>query len=345
MEAPGERGAPREPLDDARTLTRLVGRFRRLARLAAADPLRGLPADPVTALAVLGAPVTALITFAPLERLRQALAPPAHAAAAGVGRGRLRPLGDRAAAARSGGSPAPAGRPARPVSPPDALATARRPVQARTSEAQTGPARGRRDAPSIAILGQRRAAARRAAAATGTPPSRALEAPPPTAAAPGASRATRPFPEAEVARREPDATAPVAPTTWPALLRQLLEAAHHDPPRAWNVLPPAASGGELDPADGAPASRVDVAPSSAAGLERGALDGSPRSAAGALVTPSPPRPVSAPVAGDPAAVRAGSRRGGDAARSPRSSGDGAGLGPADELFESLYREGVDLTWP
>ena len=50
---------------------------RRLARLAAADPLRLLPPDPLTRLAALGAPVAALLDVAPFERLREAMAGPA----------------------------------------------------------------------------------------------------------------------------------------------------------------------------------------------------------------------------------------------------------------------------
>ena len=70
-----------EPLkpDTNASLTPLVRQFTRLARLAAADPLRLLPLARLTQLAALGAPIAALLDVAPFERLREALAGPAAA--------------------------------------------------------------------------------------------------------------------------------------------------------------------------------------------------------------------------------------------------------------------------
>src|SRR5574341_266864 len=62
--------------DAGASLTDCLREFRRAARLAAADPLRLLPLDPLTRLASLSAPITALFDLAPFERLRDAVAAP-----------------------------------------------------------------------------------------------------------------------------------------------------------------------------------------------------------------------------------------------------------------------------
>jgi hypothetical protein len=64
---------------DQMALARFVRELRHVARLAAADPLRFLPPDPLIRLASLVAPVARLLDAAPLETLRRrrrATAPP-----------------------------------------------------------------------------------------------------------------------------------------------------------------------------------------------------------------------------------------------------------------------------
>jgi hypothetical protein len=310
----------------------------------------------LTELAVLGAPVAALVAVAPFERLRQALAPSAPEPGARVVRGRARSLAGDATGARPGATPASAGRAARtaPLRDPG-VPTLRHAVAPRhASEERPGYAPARPEIPSSVTLAQRRATARRTATAAGMPSSPSFTGVPPSATGAPRSSAPPPLPEAPVASDRESGTGAESATTpmiaRSSLLRRLVDVPHHDRPRASGALASAEAsiGRELGRAAGAIDARVELAPGNEAGVELG-RDGAPRSASAPMsgaVTPSPARGASLPAAGDSTSPgRAKSRPGAEVARSPRSPDRGGGFELADDLFESLYREGVDLSWP
>src|SRR5215218_762941 len=144
--------------DRGASLTRPVRQFRRVARLAAADPLRLMPFDALLQLVTRGAPVADLIDLAPFERLRRAIPAPAPAPRRDLPRMRLQP---------SAGHDV-------PVKPKAAVSALSPQVAARNAapqrawqEAPSSPAHVRlaggtdRDAASPTTLAERRAALRR----------------------------------------------------------------------------------------------------------------------------------------------------------------------------------------
>ena len=78
--------------DAGASLTDSVRQFRRVARLADADPLRLMPLDALAQLASLSAPVADLIDLAPFERLRHGVAAPPAAPRRDPPRMRLQPF-------------------------------------------------------------------------------------------------------------------------------------------------------------------------------------------------------------------------------------------------------------
>ena len=134
----------------ATPLTDCVRRFRRVARLAAADPLRLLPPDALADLVSLSAPIVALIDLAPFERLRALAAAPPAAPRRDGPRMRLQPVSGtrkdpRTTPAAVSSAPAPAADPGNAA------------VVSRQRSTEEPP---RREAP-LATLAERRAALRR----------------------------------------------------------------------------------------------------------------------------------------------------------------------------------------
>src|SRR5262245_13978151 len=92
-----------ESRDNAESaLTPFVRQFRRLARMAAADPLRLMPPDPLVRIASLSAPFAELMAFAPVERLRSALQTPAPQSRTAATRARVHELPGRTVRPKAG---------------------------------------------------------------------------------------------------------------------------------------------------------------------------------------------------------------------------------------------------
>ena len=359
-------------------LRRLVTQFRRLARRVSGDPSTLVPRDPAAALLALGVPVEALLLLEPLDRLRGELpaAPPDDAAAAPLD-GSVRSVATanrRAPAARSApmattphrpalirndvargipeneGAPSAAPSPAANAAPsPAAL-----PPRARQSVASEASAPPAPRAKAVATLAERRAAARRGA---GVARERAPASKHPLPAAPGsrspAPRASEP--------NAPDAR-PLELASEPRVASQgvrAVSAAAPSEPRAGRPaeLPIRAHrAGTPRVSVAAPPSTPDRAPGlpdrvPARGAPREAL----RQALGTPVPASSPSDVSAPGSGPSGAVNRAlapheararsSERGAAAPDGVRGRPEDAACELADELFEALYRGGVDLAWP
>jgi hypothetical protein len=341
--------------DDGASLTQSVRRFRRAARLAAADPLRLLPPDPLTRLASLSAPIAALIDVAPLERLRETVGPPA--AERRTHRTRLQRFigGDTAVRPR----PAAAALPSRGGAGSDAdPATGGSKSTRPASHAPPALEPLHHEARPMATLAERRAALRREEAEPGSPsrptPREAVQVPAGAGFgharfdnrrdAPGLrhrvheavdqlpQHANLPFVPASIERGE--ASGPVDVSSVPDQLRR----ASHQPlatdqrqaasPRNAGMSPPAAA---------APFARQPADDAFRTTGSDGHGDFSPaaggRGASSHLVSASPESSQATPQGETSPARR---RRGSD----PSSE-----LDPADALFETLYRDGVDLSWP
>ncbi len=343
---------------DSAALTRLVQRFRRLARLAAVDPLRALPRDPLEPLALLSEPVDALVAAEPLERLRQATDAPVPEAHPAVARSTGLPLVPRvvptttAAALTSRTTPTAAAHDRlaatgpRRVSMPPALGTRSEGTPMRTA----APA-------SAATIAERRRALRLGARSVSpaAPASAAMSTVP--HASPTNVR-TSPLPPRGAAAMPPAAARTAHATSTAARVAARRASARRVDREARPDLARISPSSILDAvraAAPAPTSRPTIAVASdtpvrayasdataAAALEQLEQAGSAPSslarspAAHALSTAA----VLPPTLADPVAWTS-------RAAAPRSrAGDPrAGLDLADDLFETLYREGVDLSWP
>jgi hypothetical protein len=339
---------------DDGTVVRAVRQFRRLARRVGADPLRLLAVEPLAGLEPLAAPAAALIDLAPFERLHETLAPPAGAAAAAPVRGRVYPLGARRP--RSQGSPplpdrasdSAGGRPAAARRRAEHDAPVLMPAAPHTVPLGATPA-----TPPAAALAQRRAELRRRGADQGagltpplpahrTTPAGQIEALPPTRPiAPALRPASRPA----AGRQRPPQTSPAPPLTDPATIGN---SAFRRAPAALQVPESRPPGNE---AASAAATAAAATAAAAAAAESGAAatpmtgGGHPR-----------PGPAATPVAAPRLATTAtpdirvtrpqrAAAAGGEPARRPQPGNRSAGLELADDLFEALYRGGVDVSWP
>jgi hypothetical protein len=350
-------------------LTRFVGQFRRCARLAAADPLRLLPPDPTVRARSLAAAVAALIEVAPFEPLRRTIASAAPDGRADVVRARVQPFAQGARRARPQAAPDVSGRAAhasaaRAAGTPASRHSAPLP---QVAGARATHEHARSDTSSPSTLAERRRALRRDARLGST------TAPSPLAAALAAVAATT---TPDVVPRRPAgsstsrAAVRVADAT-PAPHQLRAEASRR------RLLPPSAalaavraSASEAAPAEDASRHISE----DAAGLvgAGAATAGAPGVAAIGMATRAPfdedaalheqRNTVAASRVWPPPAVADGAspdgalapslppRRGEsladvDPIRRSRSADRDARLGFADDLFEVLYREGVDLSWP
>jgi len=316
------------------SLTQSVRRFRRVARLAAADPLRLLPPDPLARLVLLSAPITALIDAAPLERLREAVGAPPSAPRGNAARTRLQQFAGDDAAIRT----TPAAVETAPLSHQVAArsgnpAAAARQVRSSPSAGHLQPASeppGRGLAPT-ATLAERRAALRRgntgtdsrsrsAASALAHAESRALVSPTPS---------NEPF---LVDRGDAPAT-PNAPLAACDMRR-----ADHEPLLTdEREAAPQHNDDALAPAELAPAAMplVDGTAQSTGHSARGDLESAATSEGRSPYLPglSPEVARTMPQADQ----NTGGRR-----RVPQRTTESE---LADALFETLYRDGVDVSWP
>ena len=344
---------------DAAPLTDQVREFRRMARLAAADPLRLLPIDALARLASLSAPTAELLELAPFERLRHAVTASPAASRRETPRTRVQPFASSgsdvlrtAAAAAIAPAPQPVGRNA---APPRVL---REPSSTSASLPLAGEPL-RREAAPAASLADRRAALRRRTSDTGS--SAAASALVTHAAAATNSRHISAIEAREIG---------VAPRS-----RRVLSEQIDDRPRR---LAPVPSEPIVVDRDNAASVSNDLLPSAArerasnralfsdeAQAAPAPIDRSGSSASPAVDlrserdTPAAPLgsgssdPGSAPLSHAHASPVAG--RWPQAARTPHYD---AGAGTrrrvwepegdsdlADSLFETLYRDGVDLPWP
>ena len=154
--------------EDGASLTDQVRLFRRMARLAVVDPLRLLPIDALTRLASLSGPAAELIELAPFERLRAAIGAPAAAAGRQTPRKGPRPFASagndilRTAAAT-------ASTPAARVSGRNAAPGAAQPEPASAPSSLQLAGEALRRAAAPASLAERRAELRRRSVDAGSP--------------------------------------------------------------------------------------------------------------------------------------------------------------------------------
>jgi len=337
---------------DDGAVTRAVAQFRRLARLAGADPLRLLPPDPLTGLVSLGAPVAALIDLTPLERLRDALATAATTPAETV-RARVQPL-----------VPGSKVRPNAP--PPLAERTPRRATQRDTSLSRAAQAavaalagdvrvqedRERGNTTSPGALAERRRALRRSLPQReGSTPQSLAAAALATARAGQPADPPRLLEHERVHRAGEDVSdvdaAPTAPQT-PSETEQRAEVGKG---RTFLGEGLRAALKNLDaveatprPADTplTPEATTAPAPDTKSESQAGRTIGAGLKGAADVLAPSPaPRPV--PEVGSPRPTSTDSPA--ESARGRRPRAAQAGLEITDELFEALYRSGVDQSWP
>lgn len=343
--------------DRGASLTGPVRQFRRVARLAAADPLRLMPFDAIAQLAALSAPVADLIDLAPFERLRRAIPAPAAAPRRDPPRMRLQPLAGhdvpvKPTAAASALSPQVVSRSAPPAArqePSSSLADMRR----------AGGPPGR-DAASATTLAERRAALRRraidAGSSAGSASPFAAQAEPtgshgmpqndaPEIAAGARSRQAVAEEIGDQGRRPgPQSVDPVLfdldNVTSPSndlLASAALDPATHDtsfdvdprtalPPTDWTSAPAALQQVGIPAGSETPAAALRSGPTDQ-GRSAVAHDSS------SFLAGLPPQSARAPRADAGAAQR-------------RRAWEPAGESElADALFETLYRDGVDLPWP
>jgi len=341
-------------------LTRFVLRFRRFARLAAADPLRLLPPDPLAPLASLGAPVTALLAVAPFERLQHALASAAPDARGNVSRARVQPLASSGSRTRPHATPALADHISRAVAARDAGSpTARRDAPpSQMTDARSREGWAHRAAPSTAALAQRRAALRRNLLPAGT---RSQSSSPVAVQAPTATRnpSGPPTLRPGVGAARGGARVTNRPGAGAARAGERVTGEMLTP--AARLLPPLPAESRVVERDDRPVP-VDAPTSAPPGTHRLEPSHRPRSAgADGFVHPvqsaaaAGNREVTSSLdarAGSPDALglppptaRAESPARPEAARRPRPGDHHAGLECTDDVFEALYRDGVDLSWP
>lgn len=347
--------------DRGASLTDSVRQFRRVARLAAADPLRLLPLDALTRLASLSAPVTDLIDLAPFERLRHAVAAPPAAPRRESPRTRLQPIlptgHDVPARTMAAAAIAPA---AQEVGRGAAAPAARRESSSSLAPARLAGEPLRPDTASASTLAERRAALRRrtieagssagpashfvaeGAATTGSPSTPRSDAR--EIAGVARSRHVLDDETEDRARR----TAPV-PFDSVRFDRDSAGSAPNDSfaSAATDRVTHHASLGDDARTASAPTDRSsDPVPLAAVGLPIGrdlpaaALRSGTDDPGSAAVSHA----HSSPVTGRwPQAARTQA----DAGAAPRRRGWEPSSDPelADALFETLYRDGVDLPWP
>jgi hypothetical protein len=339
------------------SLAHVVGQFRRVARLAAADPLRLLPLDPLTWLQSLSAPMAALIDVAPLERLRQAMAGAAAQSRPAVPRSRVQPFVRNEGGMRPRAAAVSAALP-RETEQHEAATSARHQAPAPHSrDMSIGGEWPRHEAPAPLTLAERRAALRRSIAG-GDGPAGSL---PPAAAEARAATGARRTPSNE----ELDARGRVAAARSP-----MGEAA---PPATANDVESSLIGREEQ--DVLPEEQLlDVSRRSSDNpllldepqhtpTQRNAVNAVTQRAEhdSATMADMPPAVESrqsrfAPAVDHPATASriAGATLPGHRAATPADTG-AARRQPdhqsttqndlADALFETLYRSGVDLSWP
>jgi hypothetical protein len=333
----------------------LVGQFRRVARLAAADPLRLLPLDPLAWLQSLSAPAAELIDLAPLERLRQAITAPVAQPRAAVTRSRVRPFVQDAGSMqpRAAGVPPAAAR----ESGPQEVATSprHRTPASHAREMSSGDDRPRHEAQVPLTLAERRAALRRTIGESDVPAGLLSSSATEARLATGARRTPSnedPHARAPLARASgtlADA-APHAPADdlEPSLISREAQDARSeeqpvDVPRGTseNSLlldepqPTPAQRNAVAVTPGAPHDSAPIYDAPPAEWQRGFL-------ATALESPATASRVAGAIPpGDRVAVPAET---GPARRRPdRHTTTQIDL--ADALFDTLYRSGVDLPWP
>jgi hypothetical protein len=345
---------------DGDLLTHHVRQFRRMARLAAADPLRLLPIDALARLASLSAPAAELIAVAPFDRLRHAVTAPAAAARRETPRTRVQPSASAGsdvlstAAAAIAAAPQPAGR---IEAPPRAQ---RDPASTPASLPPPGEALRRVAAPATS-LADRRAAVRRRTSGAGSSPAAASPLVTQEEAATGprsasaitareigaAARPRNLFSEEHGERLRgltpvPFDPIPVDRDSGPSMSNDPLVAAGPD-----GTATRAAFSGDVRTAP-ASADRSSIStPPVVRNLrdERDLPAAALRSDATDQESATLPRAISSPAAGRwPETARRSQPDPGPGARrrgwEPEGDAD-----PADALFEALYRDGVDLPWP
>ena len=334
-------------------VTPLVRAFRRIARLAAADPLRLLAADPMVLMNALGAPVEALIGIAPFERLRSAVATPAADTRRDSTPARVQPLplplARTSAATRPGAIQALGQTVSRAIAPArDAgLRLARSDTNARRSSDAAESLERRSSRP--ATLAQRRATLRRTLNANA-----ALQVSPAASAAFASSASSAqgtPPPAA-------NAVAGMIATGVGSALRAALlgfaprassgtDLAASVGPGAQAAGTSAAAGAVTVVAQGvvdaavAAVSASGMAPELATAQTRQATTSSASGAATSRNSPVPGQATSTPSLDS----RAGTQGFAAASQSQGHPPAVSGFDFADDLFEALYRSGVDLSWP
>jgi hypothetical protein len=345
--------------DEVASLTQSVRQFRRAARLAAADPLRLLALDPLTRLASLSAPIAALIDIAPFERLRQTVAAP-EAASRRTARGRLQHFIGGDAAVRTRPAPVASASSHEAATGHAAPAAARQVTSPPASHVPSGPERLRREAGSVTTLAERRAALRR-----GNVESRSPSRPTSGGVAQAEARTGSghtPFAEAREIQthghrqrtdEEADLLRQLAAVPFePAAIDREDASAPIDVPfglddlhgaarQPWSIDERQAASRRNDdtfaPAAAAPFGVPPADEASPSAARRGRADLSPSAAA---EDPSPHFPGLSPTVAQttpPADA--------DATRRRRASDPKSEVDLADALFETLYRDGVDRSWP
>jgi hypothetical protein len=338
---------------DDGALTRSVREFQRLARLADVDPLRLLSPDPLARLESLGAAVAGLIDIEPFERLRDALASTEPSARGDARRARGQPLVPSARGARPRASPALPDRSSRAVPARDAGTSSASQDGAAppASEGRLRGERGRSDASSPPTLAQRRGELRRSL------PNRV----------PSQLPSAAPAQDSPPARNARDASTPQSSAGAPPARDRATDATVAAPAR---LLPPlrvqsdiVPRGERMSDQDGLSGMRgVETFPrpddgAAGAGIAAAvAADGAAREAStandaqaaatsGAEVVARPLAAWAPFPADDGLRPRSAASPVAAAMRRPQSWNPSAGLELTDDLFEALYRNGVDVSWP
>lgn len=346
---------------DGALLTHHVRQFRRMARLAAADPLRLLPIDALARLASLSAPAAGLIAVAPFDRLRHAVTAPAAAARRESPRTRVQPFASAgsdvlrtAATAAIAPAPRPAGR---MEAPPRALG------ESSSTPASLPPAAEalRRIAAPATSLADRRAALRRRGSGARSSPA-----------------AVSPLVTQEEAATGPQSASAIAAREIGPAARGRNVFSEENGERSRGLTPVPFDPVRVDRDSGPSMSNdplVSAGPDRAA--SHAAFSGDGRTAPApadrsSISTPAAVRDLRDERDMPAAALRSDSSDQGSAAlpgalasaaagrwpetarRSQPDTGPGArrrgwepegDSDPADALFEALYRDGVDLPWP
>jgi hypothetical protein len=324
---------------DDGTLTRSVRRFRRVARRAGIDPSRMLATDPLARLEALAAPIAALIEVAAFERLREVLASNAAAASGSSLRNPVQPsVRISSGPAQFREMPALPHRSAgvattQTVTPHRAAhhSPGLVPGLAVTSHHALPQHPGGETAPA-ATLAQRRAELRRrlAGQGAGSPPPLL----PPIAAPAGHKGGSPPI---------WSTTGALGPGARAGDVAQLLQQRmSHNVPAGTRTI-----GDSMRQPATAAVPLPEIPRRESYGATAAGINGAVTLAEDAAIPTTAPNRL--PHAGPPTdavlrPVRADTPIG-ETARSPRSWDRTAGLEITDDLFEALYRNGVDFSWP